>query len=92
LPSVQPSFPPRIPGAKNLPEVFRPNDGGSEMIVREIVARPDLVLPKFDYFNDYKDTRNWLKGSDHLNILNSLDNGYKEWEERRKNESRTNLL
>jgi len=29
------------------------------MIVREIKDNPEIIEENFDWFNDYKDTRNW---------------------------------
>jgi hypothetical protein len=31
------------------------------MIIREILSNPREEILRFDFFNDYKDTMNWLK-------------------------------
>ena len=49
------------------------------MIVREILKDPVGVLATFDYYNDYKDTRSWLRAGGHLHLLCSLDIGNKVW-------------
>ena len=53
------------------------------MIVRAIKENPDEVLAKFDWFNDYKDTRNWAARNNLISIVARLDAGYKKWDEER---------
>lgn len=48
------------------------------MVVREIRDNPDEILKNFDWFNDYKDTRDYIRHYD-LGILRRLDDGYKNW-------------
>lgn len=48
------------------------------MIVREIKDDTDNVLSKFDWFNDYKDTRAWAVYSC-PDVLPRLDAGYKKY-------------
>lgn len=51
------------------------------MIIREIKSNPKEVLNNFDWFNDYKDTRNWAMSAC-PEIVVELDKGYKKWLER----------
>ena len=48
------------------------------MIIREIKKNPDEVLKDFDYFNDYKDTKNWCEYT-FPEILPRLKKGFDAW-------------
>ena len=51
------------------------------MRVREILQDPDKVLATFDYFNDYKDTRDFLSypPGEHDELIARLDAGEEAW-------------
>jgi len=51
------------------------------MIRRDILSNPDSVLADFDWFNDYKDTRQFVSGFGlaRASLLARLDNGYAAW-------------
>jgi len=53
------------------------------MIVREIKQEPEKVMATFDWFNDYKDTRSWLRYAC-PGILPEFDRRYKLWLETTK--------
>lgn len=42
------------------------------MIIREIIKHPELI-EKFDFFNDAKDTINWLVGKGETELANKLN-------------------
>lgn len=52
------------------------------MIVREIES-DEKYLANFDYFNDYKDTRNFLVRKENYKLMNKLDEGYCKWQKER---------
>lgn len=52
------------------------------MIVREIAENQEL-LDDFDWFNDYKDTRQWAVYAERPDLVKRLDEGHKKWLERR---------
>ena len=47
------------------------------MIVREITDQLAWSPVEFDYFNDYKDTRDWLESTGNLELMVKLDH-YRE--------------
>ena len=47
------------------------------MINRRIVSSPEW--DRFDYFNDYQDTRLYLLGINRLDLVERLDEGYEKW-------------
>jgi hypothetical protein len=49
------------------------------MIVREILKDPLTGIGRFDFFNDYKDTRSWLVGGGHEDLAALLDSANKIW-------------
>lgn len=53
------------------------------MIVREIKKKPEEILKNFDWFNDYKDTRQWALTA-YPEIVTKLDEGYEKWLKREK--------
>lgn len=77
------------------------------MIVREILQAPKVILAHFDWFNDYKDTKLFLsgcisrtetgssadavRGREAAEILPQLEQGYKDWEIRRRDETNRRL-
>lgn len=50
------------------------------MIVREIKQDIEKILEGFDWFNDYEDTRNWLKHS-FPEMLPLFDAGFEKWKQ-----------
>lgn len=57
------------------------------MIIREIIKNPQREIARFDFFNDYKDTRSWLMyiSQPRPDIVEELDRAYNVWlEECRK--------
>jgi len=53
------------------------------MIVREIKADTFSTIHTFDWFNDYDDTRLWLKEQNETLLIELLDAGYKVWLKKR---------
>lgn len=58
------------------------------MIIREIKDNTEEELKNFDWFNDYKDTRNWAS---HIcpEVVPKLDEGYKQWLQSKKKKNET---
>lgn len=48
------------------------------MIVREIEKHEELI-DKFDFFNDYDNTRNWLVYRKNWSLIEKLDSAYRKW-------------
>jgi hypothetical protein len=49
------------------------------MIVREIVQDTHGILNNFDWFNDYDDTRLWLREQNKTLLIELLDAGFRVW-------------
>ena len=49
------------------------------MIIREILQDPIAEVAKFDFFNDYKDTRLWLVEKGQTDVINLLDAANTIW-------------
>ncbi len=56
------------------------------MIIREIKENPTVeAFEKFDWFNDYKDTRSWAKRNKLFAIVELLDEGFQKWMKKQGN-------
>lgn len=49
------------------------------MIVREIIANPEEIIDKFDFFNDYKDTMAYLESKNEFAIALKLAKAEYYW-------------
>lgn len=54
-----------------------PDTGEEAMIVKEIIDHPELI-EDFDWFNDYRDTKLWLKHNG-PELLERFEEGHLEW-------------
>lgn len=49
------------------------------MIIREITKDRERVLNSFDWFNDYRDTRDYVKSLGDKETVDLLDNGFEDY-------------
>jgi hypothetical protein len=50
------------------------------MIIREFIQDPIREVSRFDFFNDYKDTRSWLMGEGYSqDVVTLLDAAHVVW-------------
>lgn len=49
------------------------------MIIREILKDPITEVARFDFFNDYKDTRSWLLHAGPQDVVALLDAANAVW-------------
>lgn len=60
------------------------------MIVREIKQNRDEILARFDWFNDYKDTRIYALDNCDEETVRLLDEGNDKWWRERMNKFQSN--
>lgn len=62
------------------------------MIVREIKLDTFQTIHTFDWFNDYDDTRLWLKEQNETLLIELLDAGFRVWLKKRNEDFYKTIL